>query len=84
MVKVARDLGSIPSAEQVLVFVQRRAMKQAVQRVIDSLEIQEFRVEDNDGRWYSMRIRPYRTIDNKIDGVVIVLLDMETRRAHQA
>ena len=59
-------------------------LKQAVQRVIDSLEIQEFRVEDHDGRWYSMRIRPYRTIDNKIDGVVIVLLDMETRRAHQA
>src|SRR3989440_2817750 len=54
-------------------------LKQAVQRVIDSLEIQEFRVEDHDGRWYSMRIRPYRTIDNKIDGVVIVLLDMETR-----
>src|SRR5205814_6341629 len=46
-------------------------LKQAVQRVIDSLEIQEFRVEDHDGRWYSMRIRPYRTIDNKIDGVVI-------------
>src|SRR5437763_1589415 len=26
-------------------------LKQAVQRVIDSLEIQEFRVEDHDGRW---------------------------------
>jgi hypothetical protein len=23
-----------------------------------------------------MRIRPYRTVDNKIDGVVIVLLDL--------
>jgi two-component system CheB/CheR fusion protein len=54
-------------------------LKQAIQRVIDSLEIQEFRVEDNDGRWYSMRIRPYRTVDNKIDGVVIVLFDLETR-----
>jgi two-component system CheB/CheR fusion protein len=54
-------------------------LKQAIHRVIDSLEIQEFRVEDNDGRWYSMRIRPYRTADNKIDGVVIVLLDLEPR-----
>jgi two-component system CheB/CheR fusion protein len=58
-------------------------MKQAIQRVIDSLEIQEFRVEDTEGRWYSMRIRPYRTLDNKIDGVVIVLLDIEARRAKQ-
>jgi len=45
------------------------------------LEIQEFRVEDGDGRWYSMRIRPYRTVDNKIDGVVIVLLDIDAHRS---
>ena len=56
-------------------------LKQSIQRVIDSLEIQEFRVEDGDGRWYSMRIRPYRTVDNKIDGVVIVLLDIDARRS---
>jgi two-component system CheB/CheR fusion protein len=54
-------------------------LKQAVHGVIDSLEIQEFRVEDQNGRWYSMKIRPYRTVDNKIDGVVIVLLDVEPR-----
>ena len=59
-------------------------LKRAIQRVMDSLEIQEFRVEDNHGRWYSMKIRPYRTLDNKIDGVVIVLLDSETRRAKQS
>jgi two-component system CheB/CheR fusion protein len=59
-------------------------LKQSIQRVIDSLEIQEFRVEDNDGRWYSMKVRPYRTLDNKIDGVVMVLLDIENRRAKQA
>ena len=56
-------------------------LRKAIQRTIDSLEIQEFRVEDHEGRWYSMRIRPYRTVDNKIDGVVIVLLDIDTRRA---
>ena len=56
-------------------------LRKAIQRTIDSLEIQEFRVEDHEGRWYSMRIRPYRTLDNKIDGVVIVLLDIDTRRA---
>src|SRR5262245_3010125 len=43
-------------------------LRQSVMHVIDSLEIQENEVEDNTGRWYSMRIRPYRTLDNKIDG----------------
>jgi len=54
-------------------------LPQIVLRVIDSLEIQENEVEDSDGRWYSMRIRPYRTLDNKIDGVVVVLVDMDPR-----
>ena len=59
-------------------------LRQSVTHVIDSLEIQENQVEDNSGRWYSMRIRPYRTIDNKIDGVVIVLIDLDSRsRAKQ-
>src|SRR5438552_2009468 len=58
-------------------------LRQAIQRTIDSLEIQEFRVEDNDGGCYSMRIRPYRTLDNKIDGVVMIFLDIDSRRAKQ-
>jgi len=31
--------------------------------------------------WYDMRIRPYRTVDNKIDGVVITFVDI-TERLH--
>jgi two-component system CheB/CheR fusion protein len=54
-------------------------LRQWVTRVVDSLEIQESEVEDNNGKWYSMRIRPYRTLDNKIDGAVIVLLDLDPR-----
>jgi two-component system, chemotaxis family, CheB/CheR fusion protein len=30
--------------------------------------------------WYDMRMRPYRTVDNKIDGVVITLVDITERR----
>jgi two-component system CheB/CheR fusion protein len=29
----------------------------------------EREVRDKNGRWHSLRIRPYRTSDNKIDGV---------------
>jgi len=55
-------------------------LRTMVTRVIDSLEIHESEVEDNDNKSYSMRIRPYRTMDNKIDGVVIVLIDLNSRR----
>jgi two-component system CheB/CheR fusion protein len=32
------------------------------------------------GRWYEMRLRPYRTIEDKIDGVVITFIDITDRR----
>jgi two-component system CheB/CheR fusion protein len=31
-------------------------------------------------RWYDVRLRPYRTVDNKIDGVVITFVDVTERR----
>jgi len=34
-------------------------------------------VKDKSGRWLSLRIRPYRTSDNKIDGVIVILLDTD-------
>jgi two-component system CheB/CheR fusion protein len=49
-----------------------------IRMVIDTLETQEREVEDTDGRSYSMRIRPYRTKDDKISGAVITLVDIDT------
>jgi two-component system, chemotaxis family, CheB/CheR fusion protein len=40
-------------------------LRPLITRVIDTLEIQEIEVEDKNGKWYSVCIRPYRTIDNK-------------------
>ena len=31
-------------------------------------------------RWYDIRLRPYRTVDDKIDGVVISFIDVTDRR----
>jgi two-component system CheB/CheR fusion protein len=36
-------------------------------------------VRSRGGRWYDVRIRPYRTVENRIDGVVITLMDMTDR-----
>jgi len=48
-----------------------------IREVIDTLTTRESKVQDNQGRWYSLRIRPYRTGENKIDGAVITLVDID-------
>jgi two-component system CheB/CheR fusion protein len=37
-----------------------------------------------EGRDYSSRVRPYRTTDNKIDGAMITLVDLEGRKDSDA
>jgi two-component system CheB/CheR fusion protein len=52
--------------------------------VLDSLGTRELEVEDGEGHWRLLRVRPYRTADNKIEGVVLVPLDIdELRRSQQ-
>ncbi len=48
-----------------------------LRKVIDLLAAREAEVRDKDGHWYLLRARPYLTVDNKIDGVVLVLLDID-------
>jgi two-component system CheB/CheR fusion protein len=54
-------------------------------RVMDTLEQTSEEVQDQAGRWYDLRIRPYRTLDNRIDGAVVVLVDIDAlkRNAEQ-
>jgi two-component system, chemotaxis family, CheB/CheR fusion protein len=51
--------------------------------VLETLAPREMEVQDREGRWYLLRVRPYRTTDNKIDGVVVVLLDIDQLRRSQ-
>src|SRR5262249_44749032 len=46
--------------------------------VIDTLTPLEREIQDRDGRWYSLRIRPYVTLENKIDGASITLVDIDS------
>jgi two-component system CheB/CheR fusion protein len=57
--------------------IQISNLDKLVTEVIDSLKTQEHDVQDREGRYYSLRIRPYRTTDNKIDGAVILLVDVD-------
>ncbi len=44
--------------------------------VLDSLSIQEWEVESSSGKYYFIKLRPYRTTNNVIDGIVITLEDI--------
>jgi two-component system, chemotaxis family, CheB/CheR fusion protein len=48
-----------------------------IETVIHTLTVTEQEVQDLSGHWYSLRIRPYRTTDNRIDGVVIGVIDID-------
>jgi len=48
--------------------------------VIESLTPKEVEVQDEKKHWYSLQIRPYRTNDDKIDGAVIVLSDIDAAK----
>ncbi len=52
-------------------------LESLLREVTETLTVQEREVETRDGRWYSVRIRPYRTTDNKIDGAVIAFVDID-------
>jgi two-component system, chemotaxis family, CheB/CheR fusion protein len=56
-----------------------------LREVLETLGTTEIEAQDQQGRWHLMRVRPYRTSENKIDGLVLVLVDIDQiRRGEQA
>ena len=56
-----------------------------VQSVLDTLTPREVEVQTLAGEWYVLRIRPYRTLANVIEGAVISFVDItEMKRVQQA
>jgi two-component system CheB/CheR fusion protein len=61
-------------------------------QVLRSLTSIETAISTRDGRWYSVRIMPYRTLDDRIDGLVITFnditiakkLELELKKANEA
>jgi two-component system, chemotaxis family, CheB/CheR fusion protein len=54
-------------------------------KVLRNLATTEREVRSTEGNWYLTRLRPYRTVENKIDGVVVTFVDIgERRRAEDA
>jgi two-component system, chemotaxis family, CheB/CheR fusion protein len=59
-------------------------LEQQIVEVIRSLNLTTQEIQDRDGHWYELRIRPYQTIDRQIDGAVLVLMDInDLKRSSQ-
>ncbi len=55
-------------------------LEKLVLDVADTLRTVEREVQDQEGHWYSLRLRPYKTAENKIEGVVITLVDINLQK----
>jgi two-component system CheB/CheR fusion protein len=56
-----------------------------VREVLDTLAPKSVDVESTNGKWHTMRILPYRTLDNVIEGAVISFIEItETVQAREA
>jgi two-component system CheB/CheR fusion protein len=49
-------------------------------KVLRELTPAESEVHTTDGRWLMMRLRPYRTVENRIEGIVLSFVDITARR----
>ncbi|HPS91158.1 MAG TPA: chemotaxis protein CheB [Methanothrix sp.] len=77
---VGRPLGHI-----VTNLTKDSQLVQNAKAVLDTLVPKEIDVQTQDGGWYSMRILPYRTLENVVEGVVIAFVDItEVKKTEDA
>ncbi len=69
------DLGR-PIAHFVSNLVGYNSLIADVKAVLDTLAPKEVDVHVAEGKWYAMRIQPYRTLDNVIEGAVITFAEI--------
>jgi two-component system CheB/CheR fusion protein len=55
-----------------------------IREVLESLVPKELEVQTNAGEWYLLRIRPYRTLENVIEGAVITFTEISIMKKAQA
>jgi two-component system CheB/CheR fusion protein len=53
-------------------------LESLILEAIDSMSIKEREVQDREEHWYCLRVRPYRTTDNRIDGAMLLFIDIDS------
>jgi two-component system CheB/CheR fusion protein len=81
---IPSDIGR-PVAHIVSNLVGYEGLVADTQGVLNTLIHKEVDVQTREGKWYTMRIQPYRTLDNVIEGAVISFFDItETVQTREA
>ncbi len=55
--------------------IDARTLEQMMIEVMQQVQPRRSKLQDEDGRWVNLRVTPYRTLDNRIDGVVLTVVD---------
>jgi PAS domain-containing protein len=69
-IDVGRPLSDLTTA------LQYPTLKDDAQETLRTLIFSEKQIRTDDGRWFTVRIMPYRRLDNVIDGIVITFVDI--------
>jgi len=75
---VGRPIGNIKPNIEIPEF------EQLIQEVLDNLVSREMEVQDRWGHWYLMQIRPYMSEKDKIEGVVVMFVDINSHKKNMA
>jgi two-component system CheB/CheR fusion protein len=59
-------------------------LESEVLHVIDAMVSTSMELQDNSGHWYSVRLKPYRTLDKRIDGAVVTFVDIDNVKAFES
>jgi len=78
----ASDLGR--SIFDINLGVQLPDFKAIINEVVDNTISKEIEAKGPQGRWYMVRMGPYRTADNKIEGVVLAFVDIDRLKQGEA
>ena len=78
----ASDLGR--SIFDINLGVQLPDFKAIINEVVDNTISKEIEAKGPQGRWYMVRVGPYRTADNKIEGVVLAFVDIDRLKQGEA
>ena len=57
-----------------------KALAEDVKNALKTLAVKSADVQANDGTWYHMRILPYRTAENIIEGVLVTFVDITEQK----
>ena len=73
------DVGR-PLSDIVMRFMNYVTFEEDVNTVLSNLIPKESEVQTKDGHWYLMRIQPYRTLENVIEGAVLTFVDISEQK----